>query len=191
MSAVRVAGLIALVLIAVAAGTLVYRHAARSGDEAPDFALVDQAGRPFVLSQQRGKAVVLFFGYTHCTDVCTITLAHVAAAIRSLGSSGRDVEPLFVTVDPKRDDPAALGKYVSSFGPNFIGLTGTSAELDRTYAGYHVFARAVPPAKNERGYTVDHGSALYYISRDGALAAFGDAGDDTDAIARHLSALVS
>jgi protein SCO1/2 len=189
MSPSRIAGLVAIVLIAIVAGTLLYRHAARSGNQAPDFALVDQAGRPFVLSQQRGKPVILFFGYTHCTDVCPITLAHVAAAIRSLGTRGRDIEPLFVTVDPKRDDPAALGKYVSSFGTNFIGLTGTTAELDKTYAGYHVFAHAVPPGQDERGYEVEHGSALYYIDRDGALTSFGDATDDPDAIARRLSAL--
>lgn len=156
-----------------------------------DFSLIDQSGRPFALSQERGKPVVLFFGYTHCPDICPTTLADLAHAKASLGPAAAGVAVLFVTVDPNRDTPIALKKYVALFDPSFIGLTGSAAQLAPVYNAYHVYHQIAPDKDGAGGYLVTHSAAVYFIDRDGRLRTIGDYTDGREQITRDLKEIVS
>jgi protein SCO1/2 len=154
---------------------------------APDFTLVDQHGRTFTLSRYRGRPVVLFFGYAHCPDVCPTILANLKRA-RQTVADARDSVVVLVTVDPRRDHAAQLGRFVGTFDPSFIGLTGTSAQLDRVYRAYHV--KIENTIGDAGGYLVAHTAFVYYIARDGRLSGFGtwdDPGPVLDADLRKIA----
>ena len=159
-------------------------------DRAPDFTLLDQKGS-FTLSEQHGRVVLLFFGYTHCPDVCPATMANLEHALASLGTAGKDAEIAFVTVDAKRDSPAVLARYAELFGPNVIGLTGADAAVDRVYAAYHVFHQDLPRQPGDSTYYVAHSSAVYYIDRNGRLSGFGDWTETPAQIAKRLRGLTT
>jgi protein SCO1/2 len=113
---------------------------------------------------------VLFFGYAHCPDICPTILANLVRARQSVPNA-RDAVVALVTVDPQRDNAAELGRFVGGFDPTFIGLTGTSAQLDRVYRAYHV---KIQDTKGDSGeYLVSHSAFVYYIARDGHLSGFG------------------
>jgi protein SCO1/2 len=162
-----------------------------SRDRAPDFTLNGQNGRPFTLSEQRGRVVLLFFGYTHCPDVCPATMANLEHAIASLGPAGQSVEVAFVTVDAARDTPAALGRYAALFGSNVVGLTGSPAALESVYAAYHVFHQDLPRRPGESTYYVAHTSAVYYIDRNGRMRGLGDWTESPAAIENRLRPLTA
>jgi protein SCO1/2 len=149
---------------------------------APDFTLTNQDNRPFRLSAQVGRPVVLFFGYTHCPDVCPTTLSHLAQAIRQ-PSVPYDIEVVFVTVDAERDSPSVLKRYVRLFNPSFVGLTGRDADLEPVYSDYRVTHQAFPAHHGKDGYSVAHGTTIFYIGRDGSLKAFGSWDDSIATIA--------
>lgn len=132
-------------------------------EPAPPFALVDHRGRKATLESYRGKPILLFFGYTHCPDVCPLTLSRLARATESLGRNGEDVRIVLVTQDPARDTPAVLGRYVSRFSPRADGLTGDSAALAQAYRGYGAYTM--------RGgaHGMSHSAAVYGIDREGRL----------------------
>jgi protein SCO1/2 len=147
---------------------------------APDFALVDHHGRPATLASFRGHPVLLFFGYTHCPDICPLTLARLQRSVRALGSRGEDVRILLVTNDPARDTPPVLRAYTSRFGPRVVGLTGDSASVARAMAGYGAYSMppSAPPAAADPhahgSHAVNpakmaHSSVVYGIDRDGNL----------------------
>ena len=145
---------------------------------AASFALVDHEGRPATLESYRGEPVLLFFGFTHCPDVCPLTLDRLARAVERAGRPARDTRILLVTVDPARDTPAALAAYVARFGPRVVGLTGDSAALAHARAGYGAYVVEAPPAAAHPGHgdhpapapgrTV-HSSVVYGIDRRGDL----------------------
>lgn len=125
-----------------------------------DFRLTDHNGRPTSLADFEGKAVMLFFGFTHCPDVCPTTLADMAQVLGRLGKGAEQVQVLFVTVDPERDTPQVLAKYVTVFHPSFLGLYGdpaATAALAREFK----FFRAAHAADAQGNYAVEHGSAIY------------------------------
>jgi protein SCO1/2 len=155
---------------------------------APNFTLVDQDRQPFSLSSLRGRPVALFFGYTHCPDECPTTLAHIARAIHSLGVPS-DVRVLFITVDPDRDTPAILRRYVRTFNPAFIGLTGSLGALEPVYAAYHTFRKVIPAERPGEGYALAHGTAISFIGRDGMVKRFGRWDDSVETIAAALAGL--
>ena len=128
--------------------------------------LTDHAGKPRRLEDFRGKAVVLFFGFTHCPDVCPTTLADIAQAIKELGPDADRVQVLLVTVDPERDTPESLGKYVSAFDPRFLGLRG---DLDATKKVAAEFKIYFEKAKTGASYTVNHSTQSYVIDPRGRL----------------------
>ena len=134
---------------------------------APDFTLTDQDGRPFRLSEQRGSVVMLFFGFTNCPDVCPTALADAAAVRRELGADGERLKVALITVDPARDTPEKMGRYVRIFDESFIGLSGTQEELDPVIKAYGVTAmrRDLPGSALE--YTMDHSAFLYVIDQAG------------------------
>ena len=146
---------------------------------APDFILQSSNGGEFKLNQTRGKLVVLGFGFTHCTEVCPITLANLAQARKKLGALADDVQVVYVTVDPDNDSPARLHEYLNVFDPTFIGVTGTDAQLSTVRQEYGIIT-AKATGKNGEAQ-VHHSSYIYLIDRSGylrALVPFGKSPDD-------------
>ena len=183
MASSRIARLAAIALVVACAAVLLARLFIPSGLAAPDFTLTDQNGQPYTLSAHRGHPIALFFGYAHCPDVCPTTLAALAGAKRKLGPSGQTFDVVLVTVDPKRDSPAVLKRYVHLFDPAFMGLTGSEAQLDPVYAAYHIVHEIETPAKSANGYTVAHSSVVQFIAPDGRLRGTGNFSDSSDDMA--------
>jgi protein SCO1 len=128
--------------------------------------LTDHNGKPRHLEDFRGKAVVVFFGFTHCPDVCPTTLAEMAQVVKQLGPDGERVQLLFVTVDPERDTREALAKYVTAFDPRFLGLYG---DLDATRRVAKDFKIYFEKRKTGDTYSVDHSAQSYVIDPQGRL----------------------
>src|SRR4030095_6112122 len=118
-----------------------------------DFALTDADGKARTLADYRGKAVVVFFGYTQCPDVCPTTLVTLAEAMKKLGADADRVQVLFVTVDPERDTPALLSQYVPAFDPRFVGLSGDAAATERVAKEFKVIYQK-QPGPTPASYTV-------------------------------------
>lgn len=155
-----------------------------------EFQLTDHTGKRRTLADFRGKVVMLTFGFTHCPDMCPTTLATLAEATRRLGDGAAHVRGLFVTVDPKRDTPQVLAKYVPAFHPSFLGLHGDEVAIERTAKEFKIFYRAQPP--NEQGaYSVDHSGQVYVIDKAGRLRLYIKSHDATpDKIAHDLRLLI-
>lgn len=128
--------------------------------------LTDHTGRARRLEDFRGKAVVLFFGFTHCPDICPTTLADIAGAVKSLGPDAGRVQVLMVSVDPERDTQDALAKYVSAFDPRFLGLRGDLAATKKVAGEFKIYFEK---RKQGDGYTVDHSAQSYVIDAQGRL----------------------
>ena len=131
--------------------------------------LTDHTGRARTLQDFRGKAVVVFFGFTHCPDVCPTTLADASQAIRQLGPDAQRVQVLFVTVDPERDTKELLARYVTAFDPAFLGLHGDAAATQRAAKEFKVYYER---RKTGDGYSIDHSAQSYVIDPKGQLRLF-------------------
>ncbi|GGO93716.1 SCO family protein [Stakelama pacifica] len=114
----------------------------------------------------RGDVTALYFGYTYCPDICPMTLSNMGRALQRMGDAAKNVRVLFVTVDPRRDTPAEVEKYVKAFGPQFVGLTGSEDQLARVAKRYRV-AYSVSPDPDPAKYEVTHSSALFIFDRHG------------------------
>lgn len=126
-----------------------------------DFHLMDAAGNPHSLADYRGKVVALFFGYTHCPDVCPTTLADLAQVMTLLGKQADQVQVLFATLDPERDTPQMLAEYVPAFHPAFLGLSGTQAEINQAALAFGIAWKKQPG--DNGNYTLDHSAGTYLI----------------------------
>ena len=135
---------------------------------APDFALQGSDGHELQIARFRGKVVLLAFGYSSCTEVCPVTLATFAAARRKLGAAAADVQVIYVTVDPQRDVPERLKRFLGAFDASFIGGTGSEAQLAAVRHDYGVSARKIP---YQDSYTYAHSSFTYLIDRRGRIRA--------------------
>ena len=135
---------------------------------APDFTLAGSDGAPLTLGRYRGKIVALAFGFSHCADVCPVTLATLAQARKALGPQGRDLQVVYVTVDPERDDAARMKAWLAAFDPGFVGGTGSKQALAAVDQSYGVSASKVVTGS---GYAFAHSSSVYLIDRDGRLRA--------------------
>lgn len=154
-----------------------------------DFALKDPDGKPRTLADFRGKAVVVFFGYTQCPDVCPATLATLAEAMKRLGDDADRVQVLFVTVDPERDTPQLLKQYVPAFDRRFLGLYGDADATARTAKEFKVIYQKVPgPAPGS--YTMDHSAGSYVFDPQGRLRLFVSNGQGPDVFAHDLHELL-
>ena len=128
--------------------------------------LPDTSGRVRRLEDFRGKAVVLFFGFTHCPDVCPTTLADLATVMKTLGPDAERVQVLFITVDPERDTPGELAQYVRAFDPRFLALRGDLAATQRVAKDFKIYFEK---RKQGASYTVDHSAQSYVIDPQGRL----------------------
>jgi cytochrome oxidase Cu insertion factor (SCO1/SenC/PrrC family) len=152
------------------------------------FALVDHTGAPRTDADFRGKLLLLYFGFTFCPDVCPTDLQAIGQAIERLGKSGEGVQPVFVTLDPERDTPQQLAKYVPFFHPRLIGLTGDASSIREVARAYKVyFAKVSTSAKD---YTVDHSGYIYLMDRAGEYLGFFPPGTPPERIADVIRPLV-
>jgi protein SCO1/2 len=136
---------------------------------APDFTLTDQFGEPFRLTDQRGKVVLIFFGYVQCPDVCPATLSTWAKVANRLGDARRGVRFVYVTVDPERDTGERLGRHLAIFGSDFVGLTGTAEELDAVFREYGITTRKLTLFEGAGGYVMEHTSQTFLVDPEGRL----------------------
>jgi protein SCO1/2 len=154
-----------------------------------DFALVDHNGTPRTLADFRGKAVVVFFGYTQCPDVCPTTMAELAEAMRRLGQEAARVQVLFVTVDPERDTSELLKQYVPAFNPTFLGLTGDAAAIERTAKEFKIIYRK-QPGTSPGSYSMDHSAGTFIYDPQGRLRLYVGYGQGPDVFAHDLRELL-
>ena len=131
-----------------------------------DFALTDPQGKRVRLADFRGRIVLLYFGFTTCPDICPTDLLAIGEAVKALGKEGDAVQPIFVTLDPKRDTRKVIGAYAANFHPRFVALTGTEAEVRKVASAYKVFYEKVT-LPGARTYTIDHAAFTFLIGRDG------------------------
>jgi protein SCO1/2 len=135
--------------------------------DVPDFTLTDQYGQAFRLSDQRGKAVLLFFGYTQCPDVCPTTLSTWRNVHQALGKDADRVRFVFVTVDPERDTAERLGLHVNAFNPDFVGLTGPQENLEAVYRIFDIVAEKDTSSGSAAGYLVNHTATAFLLDTEG------------------------
>lgn len=138
------------------------------------FSLTDHNGRARTLADFRGKVVTVFFGFTHCPDVCPTTLAEMAQVMRELGPDAEKVQVLLITVDPERDTAEVLRQYVPSFHASFLGLYGDADAIARTAKEFKVFYQKQPLPGG--GYSVDHSAGTYIYDRQGRLRLYASHG---------------
>jgi protein SCO1 len=154
-----------------------------------DFHLTDHNGKPRTLADYRGKAVVVFFGYTQCPDVCPATLAELAEVMRRLGPDADRVQVLFVTVDPERDTPELLSKYVPAFDPRFVGLYGDADATARTAKEFKIVYQK-QPGKTPGSYTMDHSAGTFVFDPQGRLRVYVGYGQGPEVFAHDLEELL-
>ena len=162
-----------------------------AGDVAPEIALVDQHGEPFSLESQRGKVVVLYFGYTYCPDYCPTTMLDMMQVSDALGEDADRFQPVLVSVDPERDTPERLAEYLEFYDPGFIGLSGSTDATIEAQRGYGVMAAKQESSETERGYLVDHSTSLMAIDPEGNLVLTWPYGTEPAQIAEDIEHLLS
>ena len=133
------------------------------------FALAGPDGRTVTDKDFAGTPFLVFFGFTHCPDVCPTKLFEISEVFRAMGDKGRDVRALFVTVDPERDTPDVMKTYGQSFDPRIVGLTGDRAAIDKVIRDYRAYARKVPTKDGD--YTMEHTALVYLMGKDGRFVA--------------------
>jgi protein SCO1/2 len=158
-------------------------------DYAKDFALTDQNGQARTLKDFKGKAVVIFFGYTQCPDVCPTTMMEMSEVMKKLGALADRVQVLFVTVDPERDTQALLAEYVPSFDKRFLGLYGDLAATTKVAKEFKVFFQK-SPGKTPDSYSMDHTAASYVFDTEGRIRLYLRYGQGPDPIAHDLKLLL-
>jgi protein SCO1/2 len=159
-------------------------------DYARDFSLKDTSGKTRTLADFKGMAVVVFFGYTRCPDVCPTTMAEMKLVLEKLGHDAQRVQVLFVTVDPERDKPELLAQYVPAFDPSFIGLYGDLETTAKTAKDFKVFYQKVP-GKSPDSYTMDHTAGSYVFDPQGRLRLFVRHGGDIAPLVADLKTLLA
>ena len=164
-----VAGLVlclSVVLLVAQRGSVPLPQASAVGGP---FKLIDQNGRTVTEQDMKGKPFLVFFGFTHCPDVCPTTLFDISEVFRKLGPDADRAAALFITVDPERDTPEAMKNYLSSFDPHLRGLTGDEAAVDGVIKTYRAYSKKVP--NPDGSYTMDHTALVYLMDKDGRFVA--------------------
>jgi protein SCO1/2 len=133
------------------------------------FKLIDDNGKPITDQDMKGKPYLVFFGYTHCPDICPTTLFELSEVMRALGKDADKTSALFISIDPERDTPAAMKDYLSSFDPHLIGATGDAAAIGVAEKEYRVYAKKVPTGNGD--YSMDHTALVYLMDKQGRFVA--------------------
>ena len=155
---------------------------------APALKLTATDGKPLTLERFRGKVVLVAFGFSNCGEVCPITLATLAGARKKLGDAARDVQVVYVTVDPERDDAAQMKKFLGAFDPTFVGGVGTRAEIDVAQASWGI--SSVKKMNPDGSYLIGHSSSIYMVDRAGGLRAVMPYGHPADDFVHDLKILL-
>lgn len=154
-----------------------------------DFKLFDHAGKPRTLADFRGKVVVVFFGYTQCPDACPTTLSELNEVMGRIGPDADRVQVLFVTVDPERDTPELLSRYVPAFNPSFLGLYGDAAATAEVAKEFKVLYQK-QPGPTPGTYTMDHSAGTFVFDPQGRLRVYENYGQGPDVIAHDIRMLL-
>ncbi|MDR6657597.1 SCO family protein [Tardiphaga sp. 20_F10_N6_6] len=170
-----------LVIIAAFAGSLAagllvvlwltggFRNVAAPASIGGPFQLTDQSGQTVTEQSLKGKPTLVFFGFTHCPDICPTSLFEMSEVLRAMGKDADRINTYFVSVDPERDTAPIMKEYLSSFDPHLKGLTGTPDAVAKVISGYRVYAKKVPTKDGD--YTMDHTALIYLMDRDGNFVA--------------------
>lgn len=151
--------------------------------------LTTQDGTMLTDADLKGRPFAVFFGFTHCPEVCPTTLWEISEALKALGSKADELKVLFVSVDPERDTPDLLKRYLQSFDPRIIGLTGSNAEIEAVAKTYRVYWRKVPTQDGD--YTMDHTATVYLMDGTGAFAGTVSYQEQSEVLIAKLGRLVS
>lgn len=155
-----------------------------------DFTLTNADGNPFSLNHLKGKVVILTFGFSHCPDVCPTELITYNDVYKQLGAQAKDIAIVFISLDPERDTPALIGRYVAQFNPQFIGLTATPTQnLDIIKQQYHIIS-AKTEVRSPTSYNIDHSSGTYLIDKKGNARVFEPYGTTATDIAHDVEILL-
>jgi protein SCO1 len=149
------------------------------------FELVSHKGQQVTDKEFRGKYMLVSFGYTYCPDVCPTELQVISAALDELGDKARDIQPIFITIDPERDTVAALAQYMQSFHPSYIGLTGSPEAVAKAAKAYRVYY-AKSENKSGGDYLMDHSSIIYLMDKEGTFLRHFSYGTDAKALAKAI-----
>ena len=155
-----------------------------------DFELTTHWNEPYTLSSSKGQVVLLFFGFTNCPDVCPHTLGTIESVLTHLGKRASHVQPLFISVDPERDTPETLANYLEYFGNRFIGLTGSTEEIDTVVKQFGGFYYTRGENFSEAPYSIDHTSNLYVIDTDGEVASILPYGTPLQVLLKNIETLI-
>lgn len=153
-----------------------------------DYKLVDQDNKPVDQAMFAGHPSMLFFGFTHCADVCPTTMAEMANWFEQLGDKGKSLHGYFVSVDPDRDTPAVIGDYVHAVSDRITGVTGTQAEIDKIVKAWHVYAAKVPGENGD--YEMDHTASVFLLDSKGQFVGTIAYGEDPQAAMDKLNRLL-
>lgn len=188
--------LLALLLTCAITGLVACKPSAKlvatditGADFGQTISLTDQNGQARTLDEFKGKAVALFFGYTHCPDVCPTTMTDMKQTMKLLGSQADELQVLFVTLDPERDTQEVLAKFVPSFDKRFIGLRGTTEQIEATAKAFKIFVNKVPTKKGS-DYTIDHSAGMYVFDKLGKIRLYVDYGEKPADIASDIKTIL-
>jgi protein SCO1/2 len=187
MGRLLLAGMAVAVLYAGAVRADVVRHQALR-ELGGDFTLTDHRGERFSLHDARGKVVLLFFGFTACSSTCPAIMSKLSTALRRLGPLAERVQPVMVSVDPRRDTPEVLATYVRKFHPGILGLTGSEEEIEAVSARFRAPAHEHRPV--DGAYQVDHSSYIFVLDRSGTVVRLIRFEEGAEKIARVARALL-
>ncbi|MET3612142.1 protein SCO1/2 [Rhizobium aquaticum] len=156
------------------------------------FQLVDQTGKPITEAAFRDKPTALFFGYTHCPDVCPTTLFEMDGWLQKVDPDGTKMHAYFVTVDPQRDTPQIMNDYVSNVSKRITGISGDPARIAEVVRGFRIYAKKVPidPAKPDGDYTMDHTASVFLLNNGGRFKGTIAYGEDGDVAVKKLENLI-
>ncbi len=191
MSALKIAFTLFLLIALQSCKQPVHWNAGDVAGALPDleFSLTGPDGEPVEARSLRGKPVLLFFGFTNCPNVCPTTLARLSVLMKKLGEDAKDIQVVFVTVDPDRDTPEVMKRYTAAFGPWLLGLTGPEADLNRLSESYGVYA-AMESADSKGAYNVMHSTVIFAFDADGHIRLLISDLDDGDAVVADLKQLI-
>ena len=155
-----------------------------------DFELTDHNGEIRTADEFKGKWLLVFFGFANCPDVCPTTLAEITAVMQSFGDRASDLQPLFISIDPERDTPAALAEFIPRFDARIVGLTGSPEQIARTKSNFHIFYEKIADENAPDGYSMGHSSQLFLFGPDSEYIRSWDYGTPAEEIIVELAKVV-